>query len=154
VQCIGEAFGVNPADEAQRARLTVSPANLESIFDVYLKTRDKVNSGAATSPTSAHAGHPAHAIHSTRPTHGPTAEDKANAEKYKLQGNNLMTQKSFTAAVDAYTSAIKLDPGNPVYYSNRAAAYSSLDDQDKAIDDANKALAIDPAFVKAYSRLG
>jgi hypothetical protein len=45
VQCIGEAFGVDAADEAQRKRLSVKPATLETIFDVYMKTREKMQSG-------------------------------------------------------------------------------------------------------------
>ena len=43
VQCIGEAFGVDPQDEGHRSRLSVAPATLPSIFDVYLKTREKVS---------------------------------------------------------------------------------------------------------------
>jgi len=42
VQCIGEAFGVNPSDDAQRQRLSITPATLQSLFDVYLKTKAKV----------------------------------------------------------------------------------------------------------------
>lgn len=65
-----------------------------------------------------------------------------------------MSSKSFEAAIEAYTKAIALDPTNPVYYSNRAAAYSSMDQHDDAIRDAEHALEVDPAFIKAYSRLG
>lgn len=65
-----------------------------------------------------------------------------------------MSGKRYESAIDAYTKAIALDPHNPVYYSNRAAAHSSNDDHDSAISDAKKAAEIDPAFVKAYSRLG
>ncbi|KAF8584510.1 hypothetical protein K439DRAFT_1297583, partial [Ramaria rubella] len=35
-QSIGEAFGVDPLDPQQRGRLSVTPADLQSIFDVYL----------------------------------------------------------------------------------------------------------------------
>jgi small glutamine-rich tetratricopeptide repeat-containing protein alpha len=47
VQCIGEAFGVDVADEAQKQQLSVKPANLMQIFDVYLKTEAKRKGGAA-----------------------------------------------------------------------------------------------------------
>lgn len=39
MQCIGEAFGVDPADEAQKEQYSTKPANLLSIFEVYLKTK-------------------------------------------------------------------------------------------------------------------
>jgi len=42
IQCIGEAFGVNPSDEAQRQKLSIKPATLRSLFDVYLKTKEKI----------------------------------------------------------------------------------------------------------------
>lgn len=45
MQCIGEAFGVDPTDEAQKELYSTKPANLLSIFEVYLKT--KKNTAAA-----------------------------------------------------------------------------------------------------------
>jgi len=144
IQCIGEAFGVDPSDQAQKDKLSVKPATLASIFDVYLKTKDKVGSQAAGSSST-----PAAAA-----TTGPSAADKEKAEKHKQEGNNLMAAKEYQKAVDAYTEAIALDPNNPVYYSNRAAAWSSMGDHAVAVDDAEMAIAVDPKFVKAYSRLG
>ena len=57
-------------------------------------------------------------------------------------------------AIKSYTEAIKLDPTNAVYYSNRAAAYSSKNEHSSAVLDAEKAIEVDPSFVKAYHRLG
>ncbi|EJT97979.1 TPR-like protein [Dacryopinax primogenitus] len=65
-----------------------------------------------------------------------------------------MSAKKYQEAIDAYTSSIALDGTNPVYFSNRAAAYSSLGDHNAAAEDAERALAADPKFSKAYSRLG
>ncbi|KAG1866403.1 hypothetical protein C8R48DRAFT_704979 [Suillus tomentosus] len=138
IQCIGEAFGVDPSDDKQRQRLDIKPAKLQTIFDVFLKTRDKVvSSPASTSAPSA-----------------PSAETKAKAEKHKQTGNTHMTVKKYDEAIDAYTKAIALDSVNPVYYSNRAAAYASKGDHASAILDSEKAIEVDPKFVKAYSRLG
>ncbi|KAG7098936.1 hypothetical protein E1B28_000826 [Marasmius oreades] len=138
VQCIGEAFGVDPSDSKQVEKLSVKPATLQSIFDVYLKTRDKVGSASNTSTQQK----------------GPSGEDKVKAEELKQRGNALMSSKKFDEAIDSYTQAIALDPSNPIYYSNRAAAYSSKGDHLSAIGDAELALANDPKFVKAYHRLG
>lgn len=41
MQCIGEAFGVDPTDQAQQEAYSTKPANLLSIFEVYLKTKSK-----------------------------------------------------------------------------------------------------------------
>lgn len=91
---------------------------------------------------------------SSAPTSGPTAADKAAAEKHKATGNSHMSGKQYDAAIESYTEAIKFDSTNAVYYSNRAAAYSSKMDHSSAVDDANRALEADPSFVRAYHRLG
>ncbi|KAF8905462.1 hypothetical protein CPB84DRAFT_1771480 [Gymnopilus junonius] len=143
IQCIGEAFGVDPSNQAQTQKLSVKPATLQSIFDVFLKTRDKVSSGPQASSAST----------STQPT-GPTADDKVQAEKFKQTGNAQMSSKNYDAAIESYNKAVELDPTNPVYYSNRAAAHSSKGDHLSAVGDAEKAISVDPNFVKAYHRLG
>jgi small glutamine-rich tetratricopeptide repeat-containing protein alpha len=78
---------------------------------------------------------------------------KAAAEALKMKGNALMSQKLYDSAIEQYTEAIKLD-ANPVYYSNRAAAWGGLGEHSKAVEDAEKAIELDPKFSKAYSRLG
>ncbi|KIY65891.1 TPR-like protein [Cylindrobasidium torrendii FP15055 ss-10] len=145
IQCIGEAFGFDPADEDTTKGLSIKPANLQSIFDVYLKTASKVGSTSAPSTSAPTAST------SSVPT---SADDKANAEKLKQKGNQLMSTKQFDDAIAAYTEAIALDPKSPIYYSNRAAAYSSKGDHISAVGDAEEAIKIDPAYVKSYHRLG
>jgi len=161
VQCIGEAFGLDGIDDAERERLSIQPATLPTIFDVYLKTRERIGatSTAATSQSTAVPPLPevratsSRAPQAAKPS-GPSAEDRSAAETLKQAGNAHMSAKAYTEAIESYTRAAELDPTNPVYYSNRAAAYSSIEDHDHAIEDAQKALKVDPAFVKAYSRLG
>jgi small glutamine-rich tetratricopeptide repeat-containing protein alpha len=143
VQCIGEAFGVDPADKGQANRLSVKPATLQTIFDVYLKTKDKINSTAQSAASTAPAADTS-----------LSAEDKAAAEKHKQEGNARMTGKQYDEAIDAYTKAIERDPSNPVYFSNRAAAHSSKSDHLSAVADAEQAIELDPKFVRGYSRLG
>ena len=143
VQCIGEAFGVDPTDQGQVDRLSVKPATLQSIFDVFLKTKDKISSTGQVAPSTSSAA----------PV-SPSAEDKNAADKYKQKGNAFMTSKQYDKAIEAYTEATKLDPSNPVYYSNRAAAHSSKGDHLTAAIDAEKVIEIDPKFTKGYSRLG
>jgi len=143
VQCIGEAFGVDPSDQEQADRLSVKPATLQSIFEVYLKTKDKIGSTAQQAASTAPAA-----------STSLSADDKATAEKHKQEGNAQMNGKQYDEAIDAYTKAIELDPSNPVYFSNRAAAHSSKADHLSAVVDAEKAIELDPKFVRGYSRLG
>lgn len=64
-----------------------------------------------------------------------------------------MSQKKYDEAIQQYTEAIKLNP-NPVFYSNRAAAYGALNKHEQAAEDAERAIDLDPKFAKGYSRLG
>jgi small glutamine-rich tetratricopeptide repeat-containing protein alpha len=85
---------------------------------------------------------------------GPSDADKKSADALKAQGNAAMAKKDFTTAVERYTQALELTPKNPIFLSNRAAAYSSLGQHEKAIEDAQVAVDTDPAYTKAWSRLG
>lgn len=119
---------------------------MQNIFDVFIKTQAKIGSGssgqASTTPMS------------SAPPKVISTEDKASAEKLKQAGNAQISSKSYDLAIESYTKAIALDASNPVYYSNRAAAYASKGDHSSAVCDAEKAIEVDPSFVKAYSRLG
>lgn len=65
-----------------------------------------------------------------------------------------MANKNYSGAIAKYTEAIAKNATSPVYFSNRAAAYSQSGEQLKAIDDAKHAAELDGKFAKAYSRLG
>ena len=52
-----------------------------------------------------------------------------------------------------YEEAIKLCPENAAYYGNRAACYMMLGMYKKALDDAQKAVALDSTFTKGYIRM-
>lgn len=45
-------------------------------------------------------------------------------------------------------SAIGLDATNPVFYCNRAAAFSRIGEYQKAVDDCNQAIRYDPNYGK------
>lgn len=81
------------------------------------------------------------------------AEVKAKAENSKLEGNKALASKNFDLAIEKYTEAISVLPTNPIYYANRAAAYTNLQDFDNAVKDAEAAIKIDPTYSKGYSRL-
>jgi len=81
-------------------------------------------------------------------------ERKAEAEQLKNDGNRLMKEEKYQEALNAYGRAIGLDATNPVFYCNRAAAFSRIGEYQKAIDDCNQAIRYDANYGKAYGRLG
>ncbi|XP_043278936.1 small glutamine-rich tetratricopeptide repeat-containing protein alpha-like [Venturia canescens] len=83
-----------------------------------------------------------------------TAEEKAEAERLKTEGNNFMKEEKPHDALRSYTKAIELDGSKAVYYCNRAAVHSKMGNHQLAIKDAMTALSIDPSYSKAYARMG
>jgi len=84
----------------------------------------------------------------------PTDDEKAKAEKLKMEGNDLMRAEKFMEAIEKYTEAIELDSSNQVFYCNRAAAHSKLEQHYAAVEDCQRALDMDPKYGKAYGRMG
>ena len=76
------------------------------------------------------------------------------AEKFKSEANAAFQAKRYVQAVDGYTKAIETDPGNAVYYANRAFAQLRLENYGAAIDDATTAIRLDPTYIKGYYRRG
>ncbi|KAJ1731004.1 Small glutamine-rich tetratricopeptide repeat-containing protein 2 [Coemansia biformis] len=139
-QCISDAFGLDMDDAAQLARLSLKPHSLDKVFEVYTATQAKL----ASDKTPAADAPPA----------GPSDEDRKRADAFKAEGNSLVNQKEYAGAIDAYTRAIELVGDNAVFYGNRAAAHSQNGEHEKAVDDARRALEINAAYSKGYSRLG
>lgn len=75
------------------------------------------------------------------------------ADEKKESGNHLYKFKNYKGALAMYDEAIKLCPENAAYYGNRSACYMMLGMYKKALDDAQKAVAIDPTFTKGYIRI-
>lgn len=84
----------------------------------------------------------------------PTEEEKAEGERLKVEGNVAMSAGKYTEALELYSRAIDCNPKNAVYYCNRAAAKSKLNDHVSAIADCKTAIELDPKYSKAYGRLG
>ncbi|KAF9947498.1 hypothetical protein BGZ65_008761, partial [Modicella reniformis] len=145
IQCIGEAFDVDLNDPTQAQTFSTKPATLMSIFEVFVNAQKKLGNKNAAARSI-----PATSI----PKIEPTEEEKKKAEELKVAGNRKVSDKEYAEAVLLYGEAIALNPSNAVYYANRAAAYSQMSDHQNAIKDSLKAAEVDPAYSKAYSRLG
>lgn len=136
--CIADIFHVDPKDKAAMQD-AIGGQSLLSIYGVYEKLKSKP-SGTNPAPKPAAA---------TAPT-PPSPE----AESLKSQGNAAMQQKDYQTAINLYSKAIAISPLNPIYLSNRAAAYSASGMHAEAQEDAESAVAADPHYTKAWSRLG
>eukprot|EP00833_Pecoramyces_ruminatium_P002997 jgi/Orpsp1_1/1177029/evm.model.c7180000059902.1 len=139
IQCISEAFGIDPKDETQKDMYSIKPTSLSSIFEVFLKTSQ---AKANVKPNTVKVD-----------DKEPSEEDKKNADQKKSEGNSKMAERKYDEAIKLYSEAIELNGKNAIYYANRAAAYSQLGQHEKAIEDALKAVEINPQYSKGYSRL-
>ncbi|CAO1604917.1 Small glutamine-rich tetratricopeptide repeat-containing protein 2 [Xanthoria calcicola] len=144
--CIADTFHVNPSDQAA-VKDAIGDQSLLSIYGVYEKLKGKTSTapmpGASSSKPTTNTPNPS----------GPTPTTP-EAEEFKSQGNKAMQQKDYPKAIDLYTKAITLSPTNPIYLSNRAAAYSASHKHSEACADAELATSADPKYTKAWSRLG
>lgn len=68
-------------------------------------------------------------------------------------GNEAFAAKKYDDALKHYSEAIKLDPENAIYYSNRSACHASKGAWQPSLDDAALCLSKDPKFIKGYYRL-
>lgn len=147
--CIAECFHVDPNDKAA-VQDALGGQNLLSIYGVYEKLKGKTGPAASSSSTAAPAADAPTELPKPGERGGPTEE----SEKLKSQGNAAMQKKDYPTAIEFYTKALEISPLNPIYLSNRAAAYSATSQHDFAKNDAELATATDPKYSKAWSRLG
>ncbi|KAL1526690.1 hypothetical protein AB1Y20_015392 [Prymnesium parvum] len=77
---------------------------------------------------------------------------EAAGAAHKEEGNRLFKAGEFLKAAASYTKAIKAEPTNHVYYSNRSQAFLKLSKVGKALEDAEKCIELCPDFVKGYHR--
>lgn len=80
--------------------------------------------------------------------------DPVKAEEAKEKGNSLFKNGNYGEAVKYYTEAIKRNPEDSKYYSNRAACYTKLAAFDLGLKDCEKCLELDPKFIKGWIRKG
>ncbi|PUU80343.1 hypothetical protein B9Z19DRAFT_1079579 [Tuber borchii] len=144
-QCIADAFKVDPTDKTAMMD-ALAGQSLQSIYGVFEKMKQKNTPAKPASP-------PIKPATPTTPS-GPSDAEKAEAESLKGKGNAAMAKKDYPSAIEYYTQALRIVPNNPIYLSNRAAAYSSTTQYEKAILDAQVAVDTDPSYAKAWSRLG
>ncbi|OQS03365.1 hypothetical protein THRCLA_04340 [Thraustotheca clavata] len=76
------------------------------------------------------------------------------AENFKQQGNVAFASANYQTAMEKYSKAIALQPSSHTLNGNRSAAYFHLRRFDLALEDADKAIALDAKWAKGYFRRG
>jgi small glutamine-rich tetratricopeptide repeat-containing protein alpha len=118
----------------------------------------EANAAAAAKPkpgmgAGAGAGAPRSAAKAAAPA--ADAGDVVAADACKEEGNQLLLNKQYQAAVKKYSEALELSgtgPNSHLYYCNRAAAHFHLEEFDKALEDCSVAVALVPDYAKAHAR--
>jgi len=72
----------------------------------------------------------------------------------KKRGNAAFSAGDFKTSIAEFTEAIKHDPTDHVFYSNRSASYASLEKYEEALADAELCIQTKPDWAKGYSRKG
>ncbi|CAN6331046.1 unnamed protein product [Urochloa humidicola] len=80
--------------------------------------------------------------------------DVQKAEDLKLKANEAFKANKFSQAIELYSQAIEVNGSNAVYWANRAFAHTKLEEYGSAVQDATKAIEIDPRYSKGYYRRG
>eukprot|EP01126_Amoeba_proteus_P055882 TRINITY_DN695_c1_g1_i8.p1 TRINITY_DN695_c1_g1~~TRINITY_DN695_c1_g1_i8.p1 ORF type:complete len:500 (+),score=86.29 TRINITY_DN695_c1_g1_i8:46-1500(+) len=85
--------------------------------------------------------------------------DREQAEKHKNEGNEYFAKKQYIPAAESYSKAIEFAPPDDkpflaILYGNRAFANLRMENFGLTLQDADKALEMDPTYLKAYYRKG
>lgn len=75
-------------------------------------------------------------------------------ENIKCLANKAFTAHKYAQAINLYTQAIELNNQNAIYWANRAFAHIKLEEYGSALEDASKAIEVDPTYSKGYYRRG
>ena len=151
--CIADTFHVDPSDKAAMQD-AIGGQSLLSIYGVYEKLKGKSSGPAAVPSGTSGIGSGTSGATKAGTTDQSQGGTGAEAEAFKSKGNSAMAAKDYKSAIELYSKALNLSPLNPIYLSNRAAAYSASHQHAEASTDAEMAVAANPKYTKAWSRLG
>jgi len=79
-------------------------------------------------------------------------ETKQTAIRKKDEGNEHFKNGEYEKAIELYSEAIKLNPDEPTFYTNRSIAHFKTEGYGYALEDANKSISLNRNFFKGYYR--
>eukprot|EP00271_Cylindrocystis_brebissonii_P007882 TRINITY_DN21784_c0_g1_i1.p1 TRINITY_DN21784_c0_g1~~TRINITY_DN21784_c0_g1_i1.p1 ORF type:complete len:484 (+),score=103.93 TRINITY_DN21784_c0_g1_i1:150-1601(+) len=80
--------------------------------------------------------------------------DLERADELKQRANKAFTDHKFAHAIELYNEAIAINGTSAILWANRSFAHTKLEEYAIAVDDANKAVELDPLYIKGYYRRG
>lgn len=72
------------------------------------------------------------------------------SQNHYKEGRTAEDAKQFEAAINAFTKAVVLDPGNDSAFLHRALSRLELGQKEQALDDVNQSLRLQPNNARAY----
>jgi tetratricopeptide (TPR) repeat protein len=88
------------------------------------------------------------------PSGGSSPGEMTGSRVFLERGIASLNAGDHAAAIDALTSAVMLDPEDPVAYNNRGNAWLAAREAARALDDYSKAVRLDPRYAAAYFNRG
>ena len=82
------------------------------------------------------------------------SRSESPANEYFLRGNAYLDAGEFAEAARDYSSAIELDPANPVYFNNLGLALRYMEQFDAAVEAYDRAIVLDPGYRDAFTNRG
>lgn len=71
-----------------------------------------------------------------------------------IKGNEMAHLGHYTAAIELFSEAIKLDPNDHRFFGNRSYCYDRIQQYEKALKDADRAITLAKTWAKGYFRQG
>lgn len=71
-----------------------------------------------------------------------------------IKGNEMAQQGHYTAAIELFSEAVKLDPRDFRFFGNRSYCFDRTNQYDRALKDAEKAISLADKWPKGYFRKG
>jgi stress-induced-phosphoprotein 1 len=81
-------------------------------------------------------------------------QDPSQAEREKKMGNEFYSRADYWGAINSYSLAIRLNPGDAKLYSNRSICFYKIGQFPEALRDAHECTQIDPKFMRGHLRRG
>jgi len=76
------------------------------------------------------------------------------ATEYKNKGNEAFKAQRYEEAIEYFTKAIECNPNDHVFYSNRSGSYLNSGNYEKALEDAETCVKMNPSWPRGYQRKG
>ncbi|ETO28959.1 hypothetical protein RFI_08166 [Reticulomyxa filosa] len=77
--------------------------------------------------------------------------DEAQAESFRIKGNEFYNDKKMDEAIDWYTQSLRHNEYNFHTFLNRSLCYLKLERFDKALEDVNSAIQLKPTYPKSVA---